>query len=256
MSEWFVSNGMETFAKDTKHEANETTRPSNMCVLRNDIYWMFDRHFFTFVPKQGQLVAHFLDIDPLPACRAFHNALVGRPTDLAGEYLLARLAVAVIPKTRTFNQRYGNLPAKPTKKRARGQSEDGDAKKPKLAQDDKSDSSPGGSAVSPPSNADADSHNNVADEEHELEEDMKLAALRLPYIFCPDLVEANPKLACTDAYRAHQVDTLEWYPGRCRVQRMKEEYIGANPQVRTTSSRGAIKSDSDSGSNSGSVLDA
>lgn len=255
MSEWFIENEMEIFAKDSKHGANETTRPSNMCVLRNDVHWMFDQHFFTFVPKQGQLVVHFLDTDALPACRAFHNASVSRPTDLAGEYFLARLAVAVIPKTRTFNRRYGTLQVKSTKKRARGEdSEGGGGKKPKPAQEDKNDSSMGGPAVPTPRNADADSNDNVDDEERELEEDMKLAMRRLPYIFCPDWVPANPKLAFPEAYRAHQVDTLDWYPGRRRVQRMKEAYVTANPQVRATSSRDTAEGDSES--SAGSIHDA
>lgn len=149
------------------------------------------------------------------------------------------MAFTVIPLTRRFNLLHGETLDDQKRKRAHGPSNDGGrSKRPKPRRSDTNDSSdPTATRASTPYLPDTAPNHDTVDEVRELEEDLELAALRLPHIFNPDLVRANPKLACSDTYHAHLVDTLAWYPGHRRMERMKEAYMRDNPQVRASSSR-------------------
>lgn len=77
-------------------DSQSTTCPDNMIRLRTDLHRLWDSHLFTFVPKAGQWLAHFVqDTATAELTDNYHNLeiqeLAGVPTIL----LLCRFALVV-----------------------------------------------------------------------------------------------------------------------------------------------------------------
>lgn len=90
--------------------------------------------------------------------------------------------------------------------------------------------------ISIPNGSDASSDDSTVDEDGELADDLKTAASYLPHIFGSTLDKSNLDSALPNPNYGGLVDTLVWYPGHRRVERMKATYLKANPQIRATSS--------------------
>ncbi|KAF8598181.1 hypothetical protein BDV93DRAFT_609968 [Ceratobasidium sp. AG-I] len=113
---WLKANRMKLYAKSPLlGTTNPTALGSNMCLLRCDIHRTFDKAYFTFVPKQNQLMAHFFDIHALEGGRFVHNCSLNEPGNLSAEYFFARLAWTVLPRTVNFT---GPFPTKAERKRS------------------------------------------------------------------------------------------------------------------------------------------
>lgn len=74
---------------------------SNGIVLSCDLHHMLDARFFAFVPKRGTWVAHFFK-PTLQLGPSFPNTPVQFHAEVSPNFLLARLALAVIPLVGPF----------------------------------------------------------------------------------------------------------------------------------------------------------
>ncbi|KAF8598173.1 hypothetical protein BDV93DRAFT_547518 [Ceratobasidium sp. AG-I] len=244
--DWFKDNDMWIYSKGLlRGTADPTALESNMCLLRCDILWMFEEAYFAFVPKQNHLVVHFFDSIALEAGRFIHNCSLDGPGDFSAEYFFARLAWTVLPLTCRFT---GEFPKLPGRKRSLTASDDnGRNTRSKLNPDASTSSGVSGqdSEMAQPTGLIGQT-NSAVDEERELAEENALAIRCHPYLFGPNALDggSDDDLALPQstkdersAQRAHArslYDTLGWYPGLARTERLKKAYMDANPQIGAT----------------------
>lgn len=122
-ADWYTRNGMSRYAELSRRAGDQTiSSASNMILLRSDVHTLWDNRDFAFVPKglpldvpdvpefeqsghstgSAMFVAHVLhESDELLA--NYHN-VAARPLMIPAEYLLARLAWAVLYQIRPFLQ--------------------------------------------------------------------------------------------------------------------------------------------------------
>ncbi|KAF8600352.1 hypothetical protein BDV93DRAFT_608748 [Ceratobasidium sp. AG-I] len=267
---WFDDNAMYAYDRSVARNANGPTRSSNMFVLRNDLHFIFDAQYFTFVPKEGKLLVHILNPDSGPAC-VLHNSKFHDPKYLSAHYFLARLAWTVLPLVKPFN----------TKKKLEREAID-DLGLERTAQrrnrgpiSDLQGSNPGSQASVDDSRGDdnaanerdslvdeydsaTDEDSSTVDEDEELAREEEKAKRYFPDVFTSPLLgsdlEADPTIPTPRRSLDHlsperartalyDINTLTWYPGAKRVKRLEKKWLKANPQVRETVSAEVATSD-------------
>ena len=90
----------------------------------------------------------------------------------------------------------------------------------------------------------------IIDEAHELAEEHKIAMRIYPHALGSNLLDSGsdnnlePTGSIKDKESAQKLDapnlydTLAWYPGLARIERLRKAYMNAHPQVRTTPADG------------------
>ncbi|KAF8598056.1 hypothetical protein BDV93DRAFT_561743 [Ceratobasidium sp. AG-I] len=278
--DWFHKNNLMTFGHDLGSRTNITTRPSNMFLLRSDIHIMFDAKLFTFVPKEGNLMGHFFDKKSAPACFDLHNAIFRHPEYLSAHFFLARLAWTVLPMMDQFTaslsldqkpkKRARDTADEPSSRQHKSKGTDPGQQGDNLGPQNSAPGSGGGNInVAAGNNCGNDRamdetiYEDITEieegdhsiDEEELARDYERAHLCYPDIFPPSLsrggsvadstvLSPGPSFAHLSPDRAqkarHDVNTLTWYPGVKRIQRLEEAYLKANPQVRERVSAGIV----------------
>lgn len=99
---WFRANNMKRYNRNQNlADAYLLDDGTNGLALRPDVHTEFDDAGFIFTRKQQHWVVHFLretyNLGP-----TYHNAIVGLKEEISPEFLLARMAWAILPRVRTF----------------------------------------------------------------------------------------------------------------------------------------------------------
>jgi hypothetical protein len=196
-------------------------------------------------------MVHFIEPDVRPACDAFQNAWFYRPDHLSAQFVLARLAWTVLELTRDFNDLHGLI--EPPK----AVDEEIDQPQPQSKRSNTSNSNrrhvgtlKQGEGAHPQSDLNDADEDTGFDEERELAEDLETAMRHYPDVFAPLMSSSNsgensapasPMLsyAHLDPRRANMAryyaNTLSWYPGVGRTERIAKAYMEAHPEVRQMS---------------------
>lgn len=98
---WFQHETMQDYSNNPARGQECIDDVTNAITLRTDVHQLFDRKYFVFVPKLGKWVAHFLKRTSLPGPYNHNREMPGGP-DVSTQYLLARVAWAILPLSNAF----------------------------------------------------------------------------------------------------------------------------------------------------------
>jgi hypothetical protein len=201
-------------------------------------------------------VAHFVTTEAQPACDVFHNAWFHCPDNLSAQFVLARLAWTVLPMTDAFNTLHGST----VDKRPSSEVVVGGLDQSQLSPKRNNNPDPNnqrrvgalrrGGETRPQNGPRDAAEGAVPDEERELVEDLKKAMRHYPDVFDPYMSSGSSDDSSAPACLMHSyahldprrarmaryyADTLSWYPGVGRTERIAKAYMETHPQVRQTS---------------------
>ncbi|KAF3910630.1 hypothetical protein ABW21_db0204636 [Orbilia brochopaga] len=239
--EWWRRNHMRVFTHAGKRVKDPTTVPENLITLRADIHRVFNKSSFLFAVKEKKLVCHFINLEDSYTLQNLHNRPVRAPQTLSADYVISRMAWAVFKEVdEDFLQfqrdRGGGKPSKDIgldedkNSRVSGRSE-GARQDPGEGPSKRSDKPSGKKRGAGGAEGQGDRKRKnfeTDDYETQLEErSEKFLESLLP----EGTFDGKVPIGDLTTKQQHILAHTAIYPGANRVNKMKEAYKSAHPEI-------------------------